>query len=46
MITISNSGAERVKEFLENRGSGFGLRVLINNWLFWICLPIRVCGYN
>jgi len=29
MITISEIGAERVKGFLEKRGSGFGLRVLI-----------------
>ena len=29
MITITDIGAERVKEFLEKRGSGFGLRILI-----------------
>ena len=29
MITITEIGAKRVKEFLEKRGSGFGLRVLI-----------------
>ena len=29
MITITEVGAKRVKEFLEKRGSGFGLRVLI-----------------
>jgi len=30
MITISDKGAERVKEFLEKRGSGFGLRISIS----------------
>jgi len=29
MITITKVGARRVEEFLEKRGSGFGLRILI-----------------
>jgi len=29
MITITKVGAQRVEEFLEKRGSGFGLRILI-----------------
>jgi iron-sulfur cluster assembly protein len=29
VITISEVGANRVKEFLEKRGSGFGLRISI-----------------
>jgi len=29
MLTITKKGAERALEFLEKRGSGFGLRVLI-----------------
>ncbi len=29
MITITENGAKKAQEFLEKRGSGFGLRILI-----------------
>ena len=43
-ITITENAADRVKTFLENRGSGVGLKSgCENNWMLWYGLYNRVC---
>jgi Fe-S cluster assembly iron-binding protein IscA len=42
-ITLSDSAATRVNNFLANRGKGFGLRLGSNLRLFWYGLRTGIC---